>query len=180
MESQTAYKKTILPKLKEKFGYKNDLEAPRLKKVVVNVGFGRHMKEKAYIDAVVSGLTRITGQKPVLAKARKSISSFKIREGNVIGAYVTLRGARMHDFVNKLINITFPRVRDFRGINEKNVDRMGNMTIGFREHISFPEISADEVENVFGLEISLSVGARSREEGLEFYKLLGFPIKKDK
>ncbi|OGF26331.1 50S ribosomal protein L5 [Candidatus Falkowbacteria bacterium RIFOXYB2_FULL_47_14] len=180
MESQTAYKKTILPKLKEKFGYKNDLEAPRLKKVVVNVGFGRHMKEKAYIDAVVSGLTRITGQKPVLAKARKSISSFKIREGNVIGAYVTLRGARMHDFVNKLINITFPRVRDFRGINEKNVDRMGNMTIGFREHISFPEISADEVENVFGLEISLSIGARSREEGLELYKLLGFPIKKDK
>ncbi|MFH0892049.1 MAG: 50S ribosomal protein L5 [Candidatus Falkowbacteria bacterium] len=180
MESQTAYKKTILPKLKEKFGYKNDLEVPRLKKVVINVGFGRHMKEKAYIDAVVSGLTRITGQKPVLAKARKSISSFKIREGNIIGAYVTLRGARMHDFVNKLINITFPRVRDFRGINEKNVDRMGNMTIGFREHISFPEISADEVENVFGLEISLSVGARSREEGLEFYKLLGFPIKKDK
>ena len=180
MESQTAYKKTILPKLKEKFGYKNDLEAPRLKKVVVNVGFGRHMKEKAYIDAVVSGLTRITGQKPVLAKARKSISSFKIREGNIIGAYVTLRGARMHDFVNKLINITFPRVRDFRGINEKNVDRMGNMTIGFREHISFPEISADEVENVFGLEISLSIGARSREEGLELYKLLGFPIKKDK
>lgn len=179
MELQEIYKKNIASKLKEQFGYKNNLEAPRLKKVVINVGFGRRMKEKAFIDAVAAGLTRLSGQKPILTKAKKSISSFKIREGNVIGACVTLRGARMYDFVHKLINITFPRVRDFRGINEKGVDRTGNLTIGIREHIAFPEISADEVENVFGLEVCLASSAKTKAEGLAFYKLIGFPFKKD-
>jgi len=179
MELQEIYKKNIALKLKEQFGYKNILEAPRLKKVVINIGFGRRMKEKAFIDAVAAGLTRLSGQKPILTKAKKSISSFKIREGNVIGACVTLRGRRMYDFVHKLINITFPRVRDFRGINEKSVDRTGNMTVGIREHIAFPEISPDEVENVFGLEICLSSSAKTKAEGLAFYKLMGFPFKKD-
>ncbi len=178
MTIQEKYKKHIIPELKEKFGYKNALEAPRLIKAVVNVGFGRHVKEKSYIDNVVDGLKRITGQKPVLTKAKKSISSFKIREGMVIGACVTLRGPRMHDFVDKLINISFPRVRDFRGLNEKAVDRAGNLTVGFREHLPFPEIKADEVENIFGLEICLATTAKTREEGLELFRQMGFPFKK--
>ena len=178
MRLQELYKKQIIPKLREKFDYKNDLEAPKLVKVVVNVGFGRHTKEKAYIDNVVNSLSRITGQKPVLTKARKSISSFKVREGMVIGACVTLRGTRMYDFVEKLIHISFPRVRDFRGISEKSADKLGNLTVGFREHLAFPEIKADEVENVFSLEVSLTTNAKIREESLELFRLMGFPFKK--
>lgn len=179
MRLQELYKKQIIPKLKEKFGYKNDLQAPRLVKAVVNVGFGRHIKEKSYIDNVVDSLTRITGQKPILTKAKKSISSFKIREGMVIGACVTLRGTRMYDFVEKLIHVSFPRVRDFRGISEKSVDKSGNLTIGFREHLAFPEIMADEVENIYGLEVSLTTTAKTRKEALALFKILGFPFKKE-
>jgi large subunit ribosomal protein L5 len=179
MNLQESYKKEILPKLKEQFGYRNDLEAPRLIKAVVNSGFGRHAKEKLFIDKVVDGLKRITGQKPVLTKAKKSISAFKIRQGMVIGASVTLRGRRMYDFTEKLIRISFPRVRDFRGISEKSVDRSGNLTVGFREHLPFPEIKGDEVENVFGLEICLSTNAKSRDEGLALFRLMGFPFKKN-
>ena len=172
------YKKEILPKLKEKFGYRNDLAAPRLLKVVLNSGFGRQAKEKAYIDNVVSVLTRITGQKPILTKAKKSISAFKVREGMVIGAAVTLRGRRMNDFIEKLVHVSFPRTRDFRGIDSKAVDRTGNLTVGFREHLPFPEIKGDEVENIVGLEISIATSAKTRAEGLELFTLLGFPFKK--
>lgn len=179
MRLKELYKKEIVPKLKEKFGFKNILEIPRYKKVVVNVGFGRHSKEKDYIDNVVNTLTMISGQKPVLNKAKKAISSFKIREGMIIGAKVTIRGGRMYDFIEKLINITFPRVRDFRGISEKNVDKEGNMTIGFKENIAFPEIKAEEIEKIHGLEVSILTSAKSREEALELYKLTGFPFKKD-
>ncbi len=168
-----------MPELRKQFGFKNDFEVPILKKAVVNVGFGRHYKEKQYIDSVVLGLTRITGQKPILTKAKKAISAFKIREGMIIGATVTLRGKRMYDFIEKLINITFPRVRDFRGISDKGIDRNGNITIGFHEYLPFPEIKADEVENVFGLEICLHTSARNREEGLAMLTLLGLPFKKD-
>lgn len=177
MKLQEKYKKEIVPKMKEKFGYKNNMAVPKLTKVVINVGFGRQAKEKAHIDSVITGLTRITGQKPIQTKAKKAISAFKIRDGMIIGACVTLRGARMYDFLDKLINITFPRVRDFRGITDKGIDRRGNMTIGFREHLPFPEIKADEVENIFGLEICLATTANSREEGLEFFRLLGIPFK---
>ncbi|MCK5061044.1 50S ribosomal protein L5 [Candidatus Parcubacteria bacterium] len=177
MKLQEQYKKHIIPKLKKQFGYKNDLEAPKLTKVVINVGFGRHNKEKQYIEAVASGLKRISGQQPILTKAKKSISSFKIREGMTIGAAVTLRGKRMYDFVDKLINVSFPRVRDFRGISKKGVDRNGNMTVGFKEHTAFPEIKVDEVENVFGLEVCLATSAKSKEQGLALFKLMGFPFK---
>ena len=179
MRLQAEYKKNILPKLKEKFSYKNNFEAPCLEKVVINVGFGRHNKDKAYIDNVVKSLTRISGQKPVLTKAKKSIASFKIREGMTIGSCVVLRGKRMYDFVEKLVNVTFPRVRDFRGISEKHIDRSGNMTIGIKEHIAFPEINADEIDNVFGLEVSLATSAKTKESGLELFKLMGFPFKKE-
>ena len=179
MKLQEKYKKEIVPKLTEKFGYKNVMAVPKLTKVVINVGFGRHSKEKAYIDNVVEVLTRISGQKPIQAKAKKAISAFKIKDGMIIGANVTLRGARMYDFVEKLINITFPRVRDFRGISDKGMDKMGNLTIGFKEYLPFPEIKADEVENIFGLEICLPTTAKTKEEGLEFFRLLGIPFKKD-
>lgn len=179
MTIQEKYKKEILPALQKKFGIKNSIEAPRITKAVLNVGFGRQAKEKAYIDNVISALSRISGQTPLKNKAKKSVSAFKIREGMVIGASVTLRGKRMYDFVNKLVNVTFPRVRDFRGISEKFVDRDGNITIGFKENLPFPEIKADEVENVFGLEVSIATKCRNREEGLELLKLMGFPFKKE-
>lgn len=179
MRLQEKYKKEISPKLKEKFGYKNNLQVPKLNKVVINVGVGKHSKEKAYIDNVVSSLSRITGQKPILTKAKKAISAFKTRQGMVVGAAVILRGKRMYDFTDKLINISFPRVRDFRGISEKQVDSTGNLTVGFREHLAFPEIKAEEVDNVHGLEISIATTAKTREEGLELFKLMGFPFKKE-
>lgn len=177
MKLQEKYKKEIAPKMKERFGFKNNMAVPKLTKVVVNVGFGRHVKEKAYIDNVVASLARMTGQQPIQTKAKKAISAFKIKDGMIIGACVTLRGARMHDFVDKLVNVTFPRVRDFRGISDSGIDRNGNLTIGFREHLPFPEIKADEVENVFGLEICLATTAKNRAEGLEFFHLLGIPFK---
>lgn len=177
MRLQEKYKKQIVAKLKQDFGYKNNLAVPKLIKAVVNVGFGRNAKEKSFIDNVVGSLVRITGQKPVLTKAKKSISAFKIRQGMVIGAMVTLRGQRLYDFVEKLINITFPRVRDFRGISEKQIDSQGNLMIGFRENISFPEIKADEIEKIHGLEICLVTTAKNRTEGLALFKLMGFPFK---
>jgi len=178
MRLKELYKKIIVPKLREQFGYRNDLEAPKLVKVVVNVGFGRQAKEKAHIDKVADCLVRITGQKPILTKAKKSISAFKVRQGMVIGAAVTLRGARMYDFIEKLVNVTFPRVRDFRGLDPKAVDRAGNLTVGFREHLPFPEIKGDEVEDIFGLEVCLATSARSRAEGLALFTRLGFPFQK--
>lgn len=163
--------------MKKKFGYKNDFMAPKLDKVVVNVGFGRFSKDSAHIDNVKKNLASITGQRCVLTKAKKAISAFKIREGMIIGAKVTLRGARMYDFVGKLINVTLPRVRDFRGIAEKSIDKAGNLTVGFREHLAFPEISPDSIENIHGLEVIISTTAGKGEEGLELLKLLGFPFK---
>lgn len=178
MKLKDKYKKEVAKKLKEEFGLKNEMEIPKLTKAVVNVGFGRFAKEKAFTDNIVSALTRITGQKPVLTKAKKSISSFKVREGMVIGAAVTLRGQRMWDFVDKLINVSLPRIRDFRGINDKSIDRLGNLTIGFKEHVSFPEIKVDEVDNVFGLEVCLATTAKNKAQGLALFTNLGFPIKK--
>jgi len=180
MRLKDKYKKEIAPQLIKDLKLDNVMEAPQITKVTLNVGFGRHVKDKAYIEAVQSALTRISGQKPVLTKARQSISSFKIREGMIIGASVTVRGQRMYDFVEKLINATYPRVRDFRGITKKHVDSTGNMTVGFKEHLAFPEIRAEEVDNVFGLEVCLTTSAKTKEEGLRLFELFGFPFKKDK
>lgn len=165
--------------MEEKFGFKNDMLVPRLSKVVINVGCGAHAKEKEFLTSVEQGLLKISGQKPVFTTAKKSVSAFKIREGMTIGAKVTLRGQRMYDFVEKLVGITFPRVRDFRGISAKSVDRSGNLTVGLKEYASFPEIKAEDVSNLFGLEVCLSTTARNREEGLELFHLIGFPFKKD-
>lgn len=178
MKFKELYTKKVKPALKQEFGFKNDLAVPRILKVSINVGVGRFSKDKNYIEGVVSTVSRITGQKPVLVKAKKSISAFKVREGMIVGVAVTIRGDRMYDFLEKLINVTFPRVRDFRGIDSKNVDKTGNISIGFREHLAFPEIRADEVDNVHGLEINITTSAKSRAEGVQLFTLLGFPFKK--
>lgn len=174
------YKKEIIPALKEKFGYGNKMAVPRLEKVVLNIGLSAGFKDEKYIESVKQTLERISGQKPVFTKAKKSIASFKIRQGNVVGVMVTIRGGRMYDFVDKLINITLPRVRDFRGISPKSVDKNGNLSLGFKEHIVFPEISADEVERLHGLEVAVVTTAEKKEEGFELLKLLGFPFKENK
>lgn len=179
MKIKELYQKEIIPALKQKFGYKNNLAAPKIEKIVLNVGFGKHTKDKAYIDNIKKSLSSISGQRAVLIKAKKSISSFKIREGMIIGAKVTLRGEKMYSFLEKLINITFPRVRDFRGISDKSVDNKGNISVGFKEHLAFPEIRADDMDNVHGLEVCVSTTAKTREEGLELFKLMGFPFKKN-
>jgi large subunit ribosomal protein L5 len=175
---QVKYQKEIVPALKEKFSLKNLMTVPRLKKVVINVGIGSYSKDKEYVQNVEKVLKAISGQKPVFTKAKQSISGFKLREGMLVGAMVTLRKKKMYDFVEKLVKITFPRVRDFRGINEKSVDESGNLTVGIKEHTAFPEIGSEDTENIFGLEITLVTNCKNREEGLELFKQLGFPFKK--
>ena len=170
--------KEIIPAMRKEYGYNNNMAVPRLLKVTINSGTGQAIKDDKYIDTVVNSLTRISGQKPVFTKAKKSISAFKVRQGMKIGVMVTLRGKRMYDFIDKLINVSLPRVRDFRGLEEKSVDQSGNLTIGFKEHIVFPEIHSDEVEGIHGLEVTITTSARSSEEGLRLLTTLGFPFKK--
>lgn len=170
------YKQQIIPKLKAEFNYANTLAVPKLDKATVNVGLGRYSKDKQYIADVVDNVTAITGQKPMIIKARKSISSFKVREGDIVGVTVTLRGQKMYDFVEKLINVTLPRVRDFRGIAVKKVDRSGNLSLGFKEQTAFPEIKAEKADNVHGLEVNLTTTAQTHNEGYKLLKLLGFPF----
>jgi len=179
MRLKEKYQKEIVKALKEKFGYKNAMLVPRLLKVVVNVGFGKQVKEKEVVESVEKTLLKITGQKPIFTKAKKSISAFKVREGMVIGAMVTLRSDRMYDFIEKLVTVTFPRVRDFRGISDKAVDRNGNMTVGFKENMPFPEIHLEEVTATHGLEVVINTNAKNREAGLELFRLLGFPFKQN-
>ncbi|MCD4705643.1 50S ribosomal protein L5 [bacterium] len=174
------YNKKIIPELKKKFNYKNNLECPRLVKATVNVGLGSVLKDTKYIELVEKNLRAITGQMPVKNKAKKSISGFKIREGMIVGISVTIRGNRMYDFVSKLVDISLPRIRDFRGISSKSVDKNGNLTIGIKEYIIFPEIEMEGVERLHGLEISISTTAKTHEQGLELFKLLGFPFKDKK
>ncbi|HLC90102.1 MAG TPA: 50S ribosomal protein L5 [Patescibacteria group bacterium] len=174
---QEKYKKELTPILRKKFDYGNDLAVPKVVKVVINVGTGPGLKDAKFNEVVAATLERISGQKPVRVAAKKSISNFKIRAGLIVGMMVTLRGKRMYDFVEKLINITLPRIRDFRGLETKMVDPNGNLNIGFREHIAFPEIRSDEVEKIHGLQVSVVTDAKSHDIGLELFKLLGFPFR---
>ena len=174
---QEQFLKDIVPKLQKELGIPNVHRVPRMQKVTVNVGLGLGLKDKAYIDTIVSTVERITGQKPVFTKARKSIAAFKIREGMPVGLMVTLRGRRMEDFVEKLVKVTFPRVRDFRGIERSSVDAGGNFNYGFKEHTAFPEISSDEVDRLHGLQVTITTTARTKEEGLALFTALGFPFK---
>ncbi len=177
MRLKEKYNKEIIPALKKEFKYTNPFGVPKLTKVVVNVGVGRFTKDKVYIENVRETLAKITGQQPMLNPARKSISAFKIREGMIVGVSVTLRGQRMYDFIEKLVAVSLPRIRDFRGLSSKLVDRSGNLSIGLKESSCFPEIRSDEIEKSHGLEICLATTAKTREEGLALFKLMGFPFK---
>jgi len=177
------YSKEAVPKMMEKFGYKNAMAVPKIQKVVVNTGFGRLISEmssderKKFLNKILEDFSLITGQKPILTKAKKSISGFKTRKGMPIGAKVTLRKKMMFNFLERLINIALPRSRDFRGIEPAFFDKSGNLTIGIKEHIVFPEILPEKAKNIFGLEATVITNAKSREEGIELLKLMGFPIK---
>ncbi|RPF42779.1 LSU ribosomal protein L5P [Thermodesulfitimonas autotrophica] len=170
------YRKEVVPALMEKFGYKNVMEVPRLAKVTVNMGLGEAIQNPKAIDAAVEDLKVITGQKPVVTRAKKSIAAFKLRAGMQIGAKVTLRGERMYDFVDKLFNIVLPRVRDFRGVPPKAFDGRGNFTLGLREQIIFPEIDYDKVDRVRGMNITFVTTAKTDEEARELLRLLGMPF----
>lgn len=170
------YKKEVVPLFRTKFGYKNIMVIPRVRKVVVNAGVGRIRDEKQ-LETIVSSLAMITGQKPAGRAAKKAIAAFKTRKGLIVGYQVTLRGARMWDFLSRLVNIAIPRQRDFRGLEQKSFDEKGNLTIGFKEHIVFPEIIGEDVRFIFGFEVTVATTAKSREEGIALLKALGFPIK---
>jgi large subunit ribosomal protein L5 len=178
------YKSKAVPQLKEKFGYKNIMSIPKIKKVVINTGFGKIVSSKTkdeqrkFSEYIINNIGTVCGQKPVLTVAKQSISTFKLREGNIIGAKVTLRGRKMNDFIEKLINIVLPRSRDFQGINLKSVDNNGNLNLGIKEHIVFPEISPEKSPIILGIEVTIVTDAKTKEEGLELFKLLDFPFKK--
>jgi len=159
------YQTEVVPKLKAKFGYRNNLAVPKLIKVNLNVGINARNTDVNYLEAVENTLKKITGQKPIRTKARQAISAFKVKENMVVGVAVTLRGRRMYDFLDKLINISLPRVRDFRGLPVKNIDHDGNLSLGFREHNVFPEIKSDEIERLHGLQVSVATTDDNREVG---------------
>ncbi len=172
--------KEAFEKMKNIFHFKNAMAAPKLEKIVLNVGTGTMIKkDKNKNDAIADRLAKITGQKSAFRGAKKSISSFKVRQGDPIGVVVTLRGARMYAFLEKLINVALPRTKDFRGINRKVVDNIGNLTIGIKEHTIFPETADEDIKDVFGLSITIVSTARGQKEGFAFYELLGMPFKKE-
>lgn len=179
MALREQYKTDIAPKLKGEFGYKNVNAVPSVKQITLNIGLGKGLKDAKFLETAESTLRRITGQQPVKARARKSISNFKIRQGMVIGMKVTLRGKRMWDFLEKMIRISLPRVRDFRGLPAKGFDGQGNYSLGFSEHIAFPEIRSDEVEAIHGLQVTINTNAKSDKEAAALLRHLGLPIKED-
>jgi large subunit ribosomal protein L5 len=174
---QDQYKAEIVPKLKEKFGYRNVMQVPRLSKVVVNMGLGDAIENVKVIETAAAEISIITGQKPVVTKARKSIANFKLREGVPIGVMVTLRRDQMYHFLDKLIAIALPRVRDFKGVSPKGFDGRGNYTIGIKEQIMFPEVNYDKIDKIRGMNITIVTTARTDEEGLELLRLMGMPFR---
>ena len=183
MRLREKYKKEVIPEMEKRFGYKNPMAVPKVEKIIVNTGFGRIATSKAAgdkkktIDDILKSLSLITGQKPALRKAKKSISSFKLRKGMPVGAQVTLRNQRMYDFMEKLILLVLPRIRDFRGISVSKIDKEGNLTIGLKECTPFLELDFEKEKSIFGLEITIVTSAKTREEAVELFKALGFPIK---
>lgn len=175
---KTKYEEDAVSALKEKFGYKNIFEVPKLVKVVINMGIGEAVQNSKILDTAVQELTKVTGQKPVVTRAKKSIASYKLRQGMPIGTMVTLRGKRMYDFMQKLITVALPRIRDFRGVSNKSFDGRGNYTIGLKEQILFPEINYDEVDLIKGMDISIVTTAKSDEEAKALLSELGMPFKK--
>lgn len=172
------YKEEIIPAMVQKFSYKNVMQVPRMEKIVVNMGLGEALQNARILDTSVEELGIITGQRPVLTRARKSIANFKLREGNPIGCRVTLRKQRMYDFAYRLLNVALPRVRDFKGVSPKGFDGRGNFTIGIREQLIFPEINYDNVEKIKGMNITFVTSAKTDEEARELLTLLGVPFRK--
>lgn len=173
------YKETVVPALMKDFEYRSVMQAPRIEKVVVNVGLGEALDNPKALEFAVRDITLITGQKPVVTKARKSIASFKLREGRTIGVKVTLRGERMWSFLTRLIHVALPRTRDFQGISPYSFDGRGNYTLGLREQLIFPEIRYDSIDKVRGMEVSIVTTAKTDEEGRRLLALLGMPFKRD-
>lgn len=172
------YLKEVAPTLRKDFSYKNPMQVPTVHKVVVNIGMGEAIQNAKAMDAAVSDLSAITGQRPVITRAKRSVAAFKLREGMQIGCMVTLRGERMYHFLDKLMNVALPRIRDFQGISAEAFDGRGNYTLGLREQLVFPEIDYDKVDKARGMEISIVTTARTDEEGRQLLKLLGMPFKK--
>lgn len=171
------YVKKIIPAMKERFGYPNVMAVPRLEKVVVNVGIGRIAKDDKAVTRIKDDIAKITGQRPCVRKAKKSISGFKLREGMEIGVVATLRGRRMYDFIERLVRIALPRSRDFRGISASSIDQSGNLNLGVKEQSIFPEVSYESLKDIFGFQVTVATTAKNRDEGAELFKLMGFPIK---
>jgi len=172
------YKKEVIPAMMKQFAYQNPLEVPKLTKVVINMGLGEAISNIKVIDSAVSDLSEIAGQRPVVARAKRSEAGFKLRAGMPIGCKVTLRGDRMYEFLDRLVSVALPRIRDFKGISAKSFDGRGNYSLGIREQLIFPEIRYDKVDMVRGMDISIETSARTDEEGLMLLESLGFPFRK--
>jgi large subunit ribosomal protein L5 len=170
------YSQEVAPAMMKKFGYKNVMEIPKVEKIVVNMGVSEAVGNPKVLDAAVADLTQISGQKPIVTKAKKSISAFKVREGMSIGTKVTLRGERMYHFMDKLLNVALPRVRDFRGISPKAFDGRGNYTLGVKEQLIFPEMEYDKIDKIRGMDITIVTSANTDEEARELLKLMGMPF----
>ncbi len=173
------YEEKAIPELMKKFGYKNIMQVPRFEKIVVNMGVGEAQQDAKILDAAVKDMTTITGQAPVVSRARKSIAGFKLREGVPVGCFVTLRGERMWEFFDRLVNVAVPRIRDFRGLSPKSFDGRGNYSFGVREQIIFPEIDYDKILKVMGMDITIVTSAGTDEEARELITLLGMPLRQN-
>ena len=174
---KTYYKETVAPALFKKFGYKSVMQVPKLDKIVINVGCGEAKDDQKKIDAIMSDISQITGQKPVVCRAKKAVANFKLREGNIIGVKVTLRGETMYEFLDRFFNIALPRVRDFRGINPNSFDGRGNYSVGIKEQLIFPEIEYEKIDAIRGMDINFVTTAKTDEEAKELLTLLGMPFK---
>ena len=178
MNLKETFNKELLPQLKERLGIDNIMAVPRLTKVVINMGVGEALTDKKHLESAVSDLELISGQKAVITKAKKSVASFKLREGWPVGCKVTLRGERMYDFIERLVNIAIPRERDFRGLNPKSFDGQGNYSMGIKEQIIFPEINYDNIDKIRGMDICINTSATNKKDATALLEVLNFPFKK--
>ncbi|MCS6948060.1 MAG: 50S ribosomal protein L5 [Steroidobacteraceae bacterium] len=175
---QQYYRDTVVPRLKQELGIANPMQVPKLVKITVNMGVGEAVADKKVIDAAVADLAKITGQKPVVCRAKKSVATFKVRDGQAIGCKVTLRGARMYEFLDRLINVAMPRIRDFRGVSNRSFDGRGNYSFGVREQIIFPEIQYDQIDQIRGMDITLTTTAKDDAAGKALLEAFNFPFRR--
>jgi large subunit ribosomal protein L5 len=175
---QKIYREKIVPELKQSLGLKNTMQVPRIMKITVNMGVGEAVADKKVMDAATADMAKITGQKPAVTKAKKSVATFKVRDGQAIGCKVTLRGARMYEFLDRLVNIAIPRIRDFRGISSRSFDSRGNYSLGVKEQIIFPEIQYDQIDQIRGMDITISTSARDDKHGRALLEAFKFPFRK--